>query len=169
MRRLIIMRHSKADRQGVTGGDFDRPLTAQGRADAGLIAAALAQAGLEPDLVLVSAAVRTLQTWAEVAKTFPAARVIESRTLYNAEEHELRKAVADADDACDTLLLVAHNPGVHALAARLLIESAASPAIINRIDQGFPPSSAIAFAVDEGGRAHYDGLFLARELGGAGD
>ena len=56
-----------------------------------------------------------------------------------------------------------------ALAARLLIESAASPAIINRIDQGFPPSSAIAFAVDEGGRAHYDGLFLARELGGAGD
>lgn len=169
MRRLIIMRHAKADRSSASGGDFDRPLTPQGRTDAALMGKALAEAGLVPDLALVSAALRTRQTWEEVAKAFPDTRVVLNNALYNAEEGLLRRAVADEDDVCDTLLLIAHNPGVHAFAARLLTEASASASVIDKIQQGFPPATATAFAIDEGGRAHYDGLFLARALGGAGD
>ena len=169
MRRLIIMRHAKADRSSASGGDFDRPLTPQGRLDAALVAKALADAGLVPDLALVSAALRTRETWDEAAKLFPAARLILNHALYNAEDQQLRRSVADEDDNCQTLLLIAHNPGVHALAARLLMESSAAPSVIDKVQGGFPPATAAAFQIDEGGRAHYDGLFLVRALGGGGD
>lgn len=169
MRRLIIMRHAKADRSSASGGDFDRPLTAQGRSDAALVAKALLENGLIPDLALVSAALRTRETWDEASVLFPQTRLVLNHALYNAEEQQLRRSVADEDDNCDTLLLIAHNPGVHALAARLLMESSAAPSVIDKVQAGFPPSTAAAFQIDEGGRAHYDGLFLARALGGAGD
>jgi phosphohistidine phosphatase len=169
VRRLIIMRHAKADRSSASGGDFDRPLTIQGRLDAALVAKALADAGLIPDLALVSAALRTRETWDEAAKFFPNTRLVLNHALYNAEDQQLRRSVADEDDNCQTLLLIAHNPGVHALAARLLMESSAAPSVIDKVQASFPPATAVAFQIDEGGRAHYDGLFLVKALGGAGD
>jgi phosphohistidine phosphatase len=163
------MRHAKADRSSASGGDFDRPLTPQGRTDALLVGRALAAAGLAPDLALVSASLRTRQTWEEVAKAFPETPLAVGATLYNAEEPQLRRAVADEDDVCDVLLLIAHNPGVHALAARLLVEAGASGGVLDKVEQSFPPATAVAFEIDAGGRAHYDGLFFAKDLGGVGD
>jgi phosphohistidine phosphatase len=169
VRRLIIMRHAKADRSSASGGDFDRPLSDRGRADALLVGRALQAAGLIPDLALVSSALRTRQTWEELSKAFPDTRLALNSTLYNAEEPQLRRAVADEDDACEVLLLIAHNPGVHTLAARLLNEANASGAVLDKVEQSFPPSTAVVFEIDEGGRAHYDGMFFAKDLGGAGD
>jgi phosphohistidine phosphatase len=169
VRRLIIMRHAKADRSSASGGDFDRPLTDRGRTDAALVGRALLAAGLTPDLALVSTSLRTRQTWEEMAKSFPDARLALNSALYNGEEPQLRRSVADEDDVCDVLLLIAHNPGVHALAARLLNEANASASVLERVEQNFPPATAVAFEIDEGGRAHYDGLFFAKDLGGAGD
>ena len=63
MNRLILMRHAKAERDSGSGRDMDRPLSSRGVADAGLVARALADRGVRPDVALVSAAARTRQTW----------------------------------------------------------------------------------------------------------
>jgi len=70
MKRLILMRHGKAERSNV-GGDFERALTERGLADAALMGRLLADEGLTPDRALVSAARRTQQTWNAVPQAFP--------------------------------------------------------------------------------------------------
>ena len=81
MHRLILLRHGKAESVSATGGDFDRGLTERGRRDSALIGRVLAEAGLKPDLALVSAASRTQETWDELAHAFPNAHVEVSRQL----------------------------------------------------------------------------------------
>src|SRR4051812_3788586 len=66
-RRLIVMRHAKAENFAAT--DHDRTLTDRGRADAEAVGARLRQEGILPDYVVVSSAVRAVQTWEAVAQT----------------------------------------------------------------------------------------------------
>ena len=66
MRQLILLRHAKAAVDSDTGEDFDRPLAARGREDAPVVAQALVDAGADPQVVLVSDAKRTRETWALV-------------------------------------------------------------------------------------------------------
>ncbi len=165
MRRLILLRHAKAVR-AQNGDDFARPLAAQGRLDAALIGEVLAGQGLVPDLALVSSAQRTRETWDELAKAFPDAQAQFRRDLYLADARTLLAAL-EGEEA-QTLMLVAHNPGVHALAVALLRDGSAAPSTIAKVERGFPTATAAVFAIDEAGRASYDGLFLAAEHGGAG-
>src|SRR4051794_39743100 len=65
-RRLVLLRHAKAETPGDTP-DVQRQLTDKGRADATAAGAWLAAEGLRPDLVLCSPAIRTRQTWHGVA------------------------------------------------------------------------------------------------------
>ena len=73
MDRLILLRHGKADADATSGQDIDRALTERGRRDTLLVSKAMAGAGLYPDLVLVSPAARTLQTWEAASAVFPRA------------------------------------------------------------------------------------------------
>ena len=94
MRKLILMRHAKAEAKAASGDDFDRALAERGRQDAALMGRVLAEAGLTPDLALVSAAERTRQTWAGLAGTFSETAVRFERKLYNATSHAIREAIA---------------------------------------------------------------------------
>ena len=73
MDRLILIRHGKTEARATSGEDFDRQLTERGRRDVQLVAEAMIAAGLIPDRVLVSAAVRTRQTWDAMSPSFPEA------------------------------------------------------------------------------------------------
>ena len=117
MRQLVLLRHAKAAANSDTGEDFDRPLAARGREDAPGIGEALAGAGAEPEIVLVSSANRTRETWALVASWFPDVTVEFLDTLYLADTDTLMRA-AEATGARN-VMLVAHNPGLHELASRL--------------------------------------------------
>lgn len=167
MRRLILMRHAKAERGSPTGEDFDRPLSPRGEEDAALMGQVLARAGLSPDFGLVSSAERTRQTWALAAQSFPGAKARLTRALYHADPDALLEEIG-AEGEAETLMVVGHNPGIHALALRLLAWSAAPPSVSARFDHGFPTATAAVFQLDEAGRAHYDGLFLVAEHGGRG-
>ena len=70
MRRLLLLRHSKTERPEPGERDRDRKLMPRGRADAPLIGAYMARHRLIPDLVLVSPAQRTVETWALVGAAF---------------------------------------------------------------------------------------------------
>jgi phosphohistidine phosphatase len=75
---------------------------------------------LIPDLVLVSPAKRTVETWALVAAAFSKApRVVKDDRIYNAGAETLAQLIRETDDA-RSLLLVGHNPGLHDLATELI-------------------------------------------------
>ncbi len=121
MRRLILLRHAKTERDAPSGKDQDRRLDERGRNDSVEIGRWLALEDYNPDLVLVSTATRTQQTWDLLRATMPSARVRHLAELYGADPSELLRAVhhtAKADPQC--LMILAHNPGLHELALALV-------------------------------------------------
>jgi phosphohistidine phosphatase len=169
MRRLILLRHAKAEPRAAGGGDIDRPLAKRGQEDAALMGRVLAARGLKPDLALVSDSVRTRETWDRLAPAFPAARAAFSHGLYNATPEEVLEEIEAASDTADTMIVVAHNPGLHELAVNLLIDGGAAPSDVERMSMKFPTSTAAAFLIDTEGRASFDGLFFAADFGGQGE
>lgn len=166
MQRLILMRHAEAERAAGSGRDRDRMLSARGRQDAAAMGRALASRGMRPDLALVSPAVRTRQTWDLLHDAFGDVQVREDEPLYNGGSEALRRFVQAREDEAGCLMVVAHNPGVHLLAVEYLIESAASPAVLDRMSGGFPPGAAAIFTVDAAGRCAFEGFLQPRDLGG---
>jgi phosphohistidine phosphatase len=169
MHRLILMRHAKTERAAVSGLDRDRALTARGTADAALMGRVLAEKTLRPDLALVSPAVRTRQSWDAVQEALGDVEVRIEPRLYDASPDTIRRLVEDAEDQAGCLLVMAHNPGVHTLALEYLTESAASPAILDRLAGGFPTGAAAVFEVDVAGRCAYDGFLTPKAFGGGAD
>lgn len=166
MRRLILLRHAEAERAASTGRDIDRSLSDAGRAEARSIGRQLAEAGLKPDLALVSDAQRTRQTWAEAARTLGGGEVEFSPGLYNAGPMQMRAAVEAVEDRAEVVLVVGHNPGVPQLAFEYLVESAAPESVLDRFRHGFPTAGAVVFEVDAAGRPIYDGFLRPRVAGG---
>lgn len=164
MQRLILMRHAEAERPVAGGSDRERPLSAQGRADAARMGQALAVRGLRPDLALVSPSTRTHQTWDLLHDAFGDVDVRLEDRLYNAEADTLRHAVEAAEDEAGCLIVLAHNPGVHVLAMEYLTEAAASPAVSDRLGGGFPTGAAAVFGIDPAGRPRFEGYLKPGDL-----
>ncbi|GAA2212816.1 histidine phosphatase family protein [Nonomuraea monospora] len=115
LRTLIVLRHAKAAQ--VPGlADRERPLTDRGERDAKRVGDEIRAAGLEPDAVLCSPAVRTRRT-AELA--FPEVEISYEREIYEAYPDELLELVRRTDPGLSTVVLCGHNPGVHELALGL--------------------------------------------------
>lgn len=169
MRTLVLMRHAKAERTSASGEDFDRALTERGRADARLMGAVLARAGVKPDTALVSAAARTRETWEEASQSFGDVDVSFEPGLYHAGPGALRRALEAAEERAGALILVGHNPGLHELAVDLTIEGAAAPSELEQVTARFPTAAAAVFRMDAGGRPMFDGLYLPETHGGGGE
>jgi phosphohistidine phosphatase len=164
MDRLILLRHGEAEAGSETGGDFGRRLTGRGREASAAVASALADVGLIPDLALVSAAVRTRETWAAMSGLLPGCEVRFEEGLYLAEAPEMQRQVRSAG-AASVVLLVGHNPGLQELAEALMAEASGPSGTLSRIRSGFPTSAAVAFAFDANGRPTFDGFFQPDPLG----
>lgn len=169
MHRLILMRHAKTERAAASGHDRDRALTARGREDGLLMGRVLFEKGLRPDLALVSSATRTRQTWDLLQEAFGDVEVRLLPDLYNATADVIRRFVEGAEDEAGCLLVLAHNPGIHLLAHEYLVESAASPSVLDRMAAGFPTAAAAVFEVDVAGRCAYDGYLTPKAFGGGAD
>lgn len=160
MRRLILLRHGKAESVSATGGDFDRCLTDRGRRDCALIGLALAEAGVRPDLALVSAAKRTQETWEEVQRAFPNAQAQTVRGLYLAASEQIAAAV-DAVDENLCVIVIGHNPGLHEFALALADSMVTPPGL-----ESFPTAAAAVFRVAQTGEAELERVLLPRHHGG---
>ncbi len=166
MHRLILMRHAEAEARPPAGGqDIDRPLSARGLEDATRMGQELARRGFRPDLALVSAAVRTQQTWAQVQEALGDVEVRILEHLYETDAYTLRKEIEINEEEAGCVLVLAHNPGIHQLAVDYLIESAASPTILDRFSGGYPPAACAVFQVDVAGRPSYEGWLTPANLG----
>jgi len=169
MHRLILMRHAKTERTSASGSDRDRALTRRGHADAALMARMLSERGLRPDVALVSTATRTLQTWDDLQEAFGDVDVRVEPALYNAQSEDIRRIIESSEEQAGCLLVLAHNPGIHLLASAYLIESAASPSILDKMAGGFPTGACAIFEIDVAGRRVYDGFLTPKEFGGGAD
>jgi phosphohistidine phosphatase len=163
MERLILMRHGDAESPAPGLDDAERALTAEGRAESRAVGRALADAGFEPDLALVSAARRAAQTWDAAAEAFPGARARLDGSLYAATSTRLAAAVREAAADGRTLMLVGHNPGIHQLAVHLARQAGASARQVRPLYDRFPTGSAAVFAVGGAGEPSFERLFLARD------
>ena len=120
MIRLALVRHAKSDWGDPMVDDHDRPLNDRGRRDAPVMAARLAEAGFRPGVILSSTALRA-QTTARAFADVWALRVHLQDRLYGASPRVLVAAAAEAgaDPGIDSVLVVAHDPGLSLLAGQL--------------------------------------------------
>lgn len=137
---LVVLRHAKAERAD-GGDDHLRPLALQGRKQASRLGAHLSEAGLRPDVVLCSSALRTRQTW-ELARTgLGAEPTVQVRDdLYAASPTDLLAAVREVDPEASVVLVVGHEPSVSALAAHLAGEGSDSAALA-QVRAGVPTAT----------------------------
>jgi phosphohistidine phosphatase len=161
--RLMLLRHAKSEKADPGMRDHERSLNARGRSDAPAIGAYMARHALVPDLVLVSTATRTRQTWERLATALAAAAPVtyEDR-LYNAAADAILALVKATRPAVRALLVIGHNPGLHD-AARLLIASGDVEAR-ERLNEGLPTSglAVIDFPGKDWRKLHAHGGRLER-------
>lgn len=165
MRQLILLRHGKAESVSASGGDFARGLTDRGRRDSALMGEVLAKAGLAPDLVLVSAARRTMETWEAAAPSFPAAHMEAVQRLYHASPDDLDAVLGGQGEQIGTIMVIGHNPGLHEYALSLTTDPDRRTPDGQRLAQSFPTAAAAVFLTG-GEAAHLQRLLLPRDFGG---
>src|SRR4051812_39409500 len=117
-RRLVVMRHAKAEPGGET--DHARELAQRGWEDALEAGRWLADRGLVPDAALVSSARRTVSTWLAVAEggSFES-RATHSEGLHHAGPETALDLVRETADEVRTLVVIGHNPTIAYLAQLL--------------------------------------------------
>ena len=121
MLKLLLLRHAKSAWDDPDIGDHARTLSNRGVLAAPLMGRYMAENGLKPDLVLSSDSVRTRETVDLVLPELggPAPKVVYDPELYLASAYGIVDRLrAGADDA-RCLMIVGHNPGMHALALAL--------------------------------------------------
>jgi phosphohistidine phosphatase len=163
MQRLILFRHAKTEARAPRGEDIDRALVERGRVDSQRMGTILAQAGMAPDLVLVSPAVRARETWTLAAPAFPPARVEIRDGLYDATPEEVAGVLNEGVASAVTVMVVGHNPSLHELAISLLEDGRADPTDIERVAAGFPTATAATFRFDHEGHARLEALFHVKD------
>ncbi|HEX9138413.1 MAG TPA: histidine phosphatase family protein [Steroidobacteraceae bacterium] len=125
MRELILLRHGQAEPAGIDAPDVDRPLTLRGREEAQRTALSLQGAGLVPELILLSPALRARETAEQLCATMRigADRVREIAALYLATPQVIRFHLQSVPEYVRRLLLIGHNPGLSDLATQLASNS----------------------------------------------
>lgn len=117
VKRLYLLRHAKSDWADPALDDFDRPLNGRGLKTAPAMGRYMRREGLIPALVLCSPSRRTRQTWELLAAALKAELPVEyDDDLYLAEPAGLLKRIGAAPEDLPSLLVIAHNPGLQALA-----------------------------------------------------
>ncbi|WP_369388407.1 histidine phosphatase family protein [Streptomyces sp. CG1] len=146
-RKIVLLRHAKAD--WGQEADHERPLAERGRQDAPVAGRKLADTGIAFDLALCSTAVRTRETWKLAVQELPQRpKTVYEERVYEASLGELIALLNETPDDVRNLVLIGHNPGVHALADALAGEADGDVlAWMNR--SGFP-TSAYAMLTFEG-------------------
>jgi phosphohistidine phosphatase len=115
----MLLRHAKSARP-VGVADMDRPLAARGRDAAPRMGRYLAEEGLLPDLVVVSAARRTRETWELVEPHVDATEIRFDARIYEAPASRLLAVVRESPSRVRSVLMIGHNPGFEDF-AKLLV------------------------------------------------
>lgn len=121
MLRLLLLRHAKAAwPQGTP--DIERPLAKRGHNAALLMGQYLKDEDLVPDLVIVSTARRTQETWSLVQPFLGEIETRHDRRIYEAPVARLLHVLHEVEPGIQTVMMIGHNPGFEDLASFLVGE-----------------------------------------------
>ncbi|HAY87868.1 MAG TPA: phosphohistidine phosphatase [Bacteroidetes bacterium] len=112
MKHILLMRHAKSDWNSESLNDHERPLNKRGIQDAPKIATEIIKRGIIPELMLVSDAKRTQETWNLISPFFAGVQTKFDAELYLASPKIIQTKLEEVHHLVDTVLLLAHNPGI---------------------------------------------------------
>lgn len=149
-RRLLLMRHAKAEQEAAT--DHARPLSRRGQRDAHAAGTVLGGRGDVPDLVLVSTAQRTRDTWDGVlaglvdglGERQPEAWF--DRSLYDEGPRAVVELLGAVDEAVSSVLVIGHNPTI-SMVAVALSDGESDPVLEQTVASGLATSALACFDV----------------------
>lgn len=113
------MRHALTE-NGWQKPDADRSILPDGEEQTANVAQKMTAAGIAPDAVWASPALRTMQTAEIVVKQLcPTIEIEIVRPLYSDDEYQVADLIELCPDTVNCLLIVGHNPLVSRLVSRL--------------------------------------------------
>ena len=147
MKRLCLLRHAKSDWTDPACDDFTRPLNPRGRRAADFMAGYIAGCPYRPDAVLCSTATRAKQTCYPVKQALGEDIPVTYRDeLYHAMPDVMLEEIKSFGGDAETLLVVAHNPGLVLLSMALAEDPDDETAL--RVAHGVPTGGFIVFDFD---------------------
>ena len=144
-RRLLLLRHAKSDWDESGLADHERPLSRRGRRAAAKIGTYMAGTGYTPGLVLCSSSRRTQETFERLRPRLledPVLEVLDD--LYLASPDTLLSCIAAAPSDQRELMVIAHNPGIAALAGTLA--ETGDTVLRGRLRKRYPTGALAVFA-----------------------
>lgn len=125
MKTLYLFRHAKSSWDNPDLDDTQRPLNHRGEKDAPKMGKRMRKAGVKPQCIYSSPAVRARETARLAAEELgvPSGDIRQDPKLYHPGPESLLDFLRSLPDAQDTVMLVGHNPGLTEFANDLLDES----------------------------------------------
>lgn len=149
VKTLLLLRHAEAG-HSFSGDDFSRTLTEHGQAQAREIGQWLLTSLLAPEVTVVSSAMRTRQTsiWIahELGEKAPTAQ--HDDRLYLGSPRQLCTVINETPETAETLLVVAHMPGVQELGMDLTSAESNEEASLEMASH-WPPAGLARFGVNK--------------------
>jgi phosphohistidine phosphatase len=161
VKRLHILRHAKSSWDDPDLPDHERPLAPRGEKAAVRIAEHVSAAGIAPELVLCSTALRARQTLAALLSVLPGEAEIRIEDwLYGAGVTDVLARLREVDEDVGSVLVVGHNPTLHELALVLTGREDA----LERFPTGALASVTVTTSWAELAGAELAGFVVPREL-----
>jgi phosphohistidine phosphatase len=150
MSTLYLLRHAKAEPGRTYADDRDRPLTDEGRHDAGRLGQLLAATDQLPEGIVTSTAVRARQTakaLSDEGQWQVDVPLRSSHALYQAQPADVLKEIQALPDELRAVLLVGHEPAWSTTVSQLMGSANVSlpPGTCVRIDAADQPWRELQF------------------------
>jgi len=149
MLTLCLLRHAKSSWKDPNLPDHDRPLNSRGRTEAPVMGKEIRKRGLDPDLVLCSTARRTRDTLALVLPELNAEpKIVYEDGLYHGTPREMLDLLHAVAATPSQVLLVGHNPELHAFSLDLISSGAAH--LKDRLEAKLPTAGLVVLRFPAG-------------------
>jgi len=125
MKKLILVRHGKAEDHGSGISDYERSLTLKGKIISRLMGKKLRDIEKTPVTIITSPAFRALETALIFASEFrlePDKIILSSNIYHKMNLRYLTEILGSTGENCDTVILFGHNPSFTEIANNLCKE-----------------------------------------------
>jgi len=167
IRHLVLVRHAKSSWGDHALADRDRQLAPRGVAALPKMREHLEREGTSVDLVLCSAARRTVDTLAGIRRSLAAGvRVTVEDAIYGAGVVSLLERLRVLDPVVRAVMVVGHNPSLQTLGA--LLAATGEPSEMEQLRTKFPTGAIATLSFDgewstlDRDSARLDSLFMPR-------
>jgi len=125
MKKIVFVRHGRAEDQASEISDFERSLTVKGKVISGIMARAYREKEIDPGQLITSPAFRALETAMIFALEYeikPEMIRLESDLYHKADLNVLLAIIKTINDETNIITLFGHNPSFTQMADRLAVK-----------------------------------------------